>query len=57
LKAVGADGHTDNFMKGAVADYEKLLRLDLGSHPQEGKPIDSSMEGPLGPLEPAESMR
>src|SRR5262249_53333160 len=55
--AAGADGHTDQFLKGAIEDYEKLLRLDLGSHPQAGEPIDPSSNGPLGPLEAEESLR
>jgi len=42
----------DQFLKGAVEDYEKLLRLDLGSYRQAGKPFDPSPDGPLGPLEP-----
>ena len=57
VEAAGADGHTDPFLKGAIEDYEKLLRLDLGSYPQAGKPIDPSTNGPLGPLEPEESLR
>jgi hypothetical protein len=50
-EAVGAEGHTDKFMKAAIEDYEKLLRLDLGSFPDAGKPIDPSTKGPLGPEE------
>jgi hypothetical protein len=57
VEATAAIGHTDHFMKGAIEDYEKLLRLDLGSYPQAGNPIDPSSNGPLGPLEPEESMR
>jgi hypothetical protein len=57
LEAVGADGHTDTFIKAAIADYEKLLRLDLGTYPQAGKPIDPSSSGPLGPLGPVEASR
>jgi hypothetical protein len=52
LEAVAADGHTDSFIKGAIEDYERLLRLDLGSYPQAGQPIDPSSSGPLGPTEP-----
>jgi hypothetical protein len=52
LEAVGAEGHTDSFIKAAVEDYQQLLRLDLGSYPQAGKPIDPSSRGPLGPMEP-----
>jgi hypothetical protein len=50
LEAVGAEGHTDEFIHAAIEDYEKLLRLDLGSFPQAGKPIDPSPKGPLGPF-------
>jgi hypothetical protein len=57
VEAVGADGHTDQFLKGAIEDYEKLLQLELGSYPQAGKPIDPSSSGPLGPLEPEASLR
>jgi hypothetical protein len=49
-KAAGADGHCDALIKGAVEDYQELLRLDLGSYPQAGKPIDPSSNGPLGSL-------
>jgi hypothetical protein len=57
VEAAGADGHTDQFIKGAVEDYAMLLRLGLGSYPQAGQPIDASPRGPLGPLEPEESLR
>jgi hypothetical protein len=57
VEATAAIGHTDHFMKGAIEDYEKLLRLDLGTYPQAGNPIDPSSKGPLGPLEPEESLR
>jgi hypothetical protein len=49
LDAVGAAGHTDAFIKAALEDYQKLLRLDLGTYPQPGTPIDPSSKGPLGP--------
>ncbi len=51
VEAAGADGHTDPFIKGAIEDYRKLLRLDLGSYPQAGEPIDPSTNEPLGPEE------
>ncbi len=51
FEAVGADGHTDAFIKAAIEDYERLLRLELGSYPQAGQPIDTSSKGPLGPQE------
>jgi len=57
VEAAGADGHTDQFLKGAIEDYEILLRLHLGSYPQAGQPIDPSSNGPLGPLEPEEFLR
>jgi hypothetical protein len=43
-EAVGALGHTDEFVAAAVDDYRKLLRLDLGCFPDAGKPIDLSSE-------------
>jgi len=51
LTAADADGHSDNFIRAAVEDYQKLLKLDLGSYPDAGKEIDASSKGPLGPLE------
>jgi hypothetical protein len=53
LEAVAADGHSDAFINAAVDDYQKLLRLDLGSYPHAGTPIDPAARGPLGPREPA----
>jgi hypothetical protein len=50
MEAAAATGHADDFINAAVADYETLLRLDLGSYPQAGRPIDPSSMGPLGPL-------
>jgi hypothetical protein len=50
VKATGAGGHSDAMIKAAVADYQKLLGLDLGSYPQAGSPIDPSSMGPLGQL-------
>jgi hypothetical protein len=50
MEAAAATGHADEFINAGIADYEKLLRLDLGSYPQAGKPIDPSSNGPLGPL-------
>ena len=50
MEAAAATGHADDFINAGVADYEKLLRLDLGSYPQAGQPIDPSPTGPLGPL-------
>ncbi len=50
--AAGAVGYGGRFIRGATADYEGLLRLDLGTYPQAGGPIDPSPKGPLGPLWP-----
>jgi hypothetical protein len=50
MEAAAATGHADDFINAGIADYEKLLQLDLGSYPQAGKPIDPSSKGPLGPL-------
>ena len=36
LEAVSAEGHADSFVKAAVEDYQKLVRLALGSYPQAG---------------------
>jgi hypothetical protein len=52
VEAIGAERHSDSFTKAAIDDFRELLRLDLGSYPQAGKPIDPSPKGPLGPLEP-----
>jgi hypothetical protein len=51
FESVTADGHSDSVTKSAIDDYKSLLLLDLGIYPEEGKPIDPSSEGPLGPLE------
>ncbi len=50
VDASAAVGYSDNFVKGAVGDYHRLLSLNLGSYPQAGQPIDPSPNGPLGPL-------
>ena len=47
-----AVGYADNFINGAIADFETLRSLNLGSYPQAGDPIDPSPKGPLGPLCP-----
>ena len=52
LEAADAEGHSDAFITGAMDDYEKLVRLNLGSYPEAGKPIDPSGDGPLGRREP-----
>ena len=50
VDAAGAPGHTDKLISGAVLDDQGLLKLDLGSYPEAGKPIDPSPAGPLGAL-------
>jgi hypothetical protein len=57
LEAVAAEGHSDSFINAAIDDYQKLLRLDLGSYPQAGNPIDPSSRGPLGSLKLGEPAR
>jgi hypothetical protein len=43
-------GFADEFIKGAMQDYQTLLKLGLGRYPEAGEPIDSSPAGPLGEL-------
>jgi hypothetical protein len=50
VDAAGAAGHADRFTKAAVDDYQALLKLELGSYPKAGQPIDPSPSGPLGAL-------
>jgi hypothetical protein len=57
VEAAGADGHSDQFFEGAIEDYQKLLRLSLGNYPEIGEPIDPATNGPLGPLEPEDSLQ
>ncbi len=52
MDASDAVGYADNFINGAIADFETLRSLNLGSYPQAGDPIDPSPKGPLGPLCP-----
>ena len=54
VEASDATGYPDDFISGAVGDYEKLLSLNLGSYPRAGRPIDPSPRGPLGPLWPGQ---
>ncbi len=54
VDASDATGYPDDFIGGAVEDYEKLLSLNLGSYPRAGRPIDPSPRGPLGPLWPGQ---
>jgi hypothetical protein len=44
--AVGYDN--EGFVAAALNDYDRLLRLKLGSYPNPGDPIDPSPSGPLG---------
>lgn len=50
LDAAGAVGHSERVVDAARNDYAKLLRLNLGSYPVAGEPVDPSPEGPLGAL-------
>jgi len=50
VEAADAVAYSDDFMRGAIHDYERLLGLHLGTYPQAGEPIDPSPDGPLGPL-------
>ena len=50
-EAVAAAGvHNEDLIRAADRDYRALLRLDLGRFPDEGRPVDPSPDGPLGPL-------
>ena len=48
VDAAGAAGFADEFINGAVRDYQALLKLGLGGYPEAGQPIDPSPAGPLG---------
>ena len=50
VDASEAIGYSDAFIKAAVADYDRLSRLHLGSYPLAGEPVDTAPSGPLGPL-------
>lgn len=50
VDAAAAAGYSDAFIKAVVADFEQLLRLNLGSYPLAGEPVDPTPAGPLGPL-------
>ena len=50
LDAAEALRTTEDFSKWAAEDYRNLIGLELGKYPQAGKPIDPSIDGPLGPL-------
>jgi hypothetical protein len=50
VDASAAVGYSDDFIKGAVGDYERLLSLNLGNYPSAGQPVDPSPNGLLGPL-------
>jgi hypothetical protein len=40
----------DHFVDSALKDYNTLVHLNLGRHPEPGAPVDPSPGGPLGPL-------
>jgi hypothetical protein len=49
VEAYGAVGYgNEDFVAAALNDYERLLRLKLGSYPEAGEPIDPTPGGPLG---------
>ena len=50
VEAAVAVGFADEFIKGAMQDYQALLKLGLGCYPKAGEPIDTSSAGPLGKL-------
>jgi hypothetical protein len=50
VDAARAAGFADEFIKGAMQDYQSLLKLGLGRYPEAGEPIDPSPAGPLGKL-------
>jgi hypothetical protein len=50
VDAAVAAGFGDEFIEGAMQDYQALLKLGLGSYPEAGEPIDPSPAGPLGKL-------
>ena len=50
VDAAVAAGFGDEFIKGAMQDYQSLLKLGLGRYPEAGQPIDPSPAGPLGEL-------
>ncbi len=50
VDAAVAAGFGDEFIKGAVQDYQALLKLGLARYPEAGPPIDPSPAGPLGKL-------
>jgi hypothetical protein len=50
VDAAVAAGFGDEFIKGAMQDYQSLLKLGLGRYPEAGQTIDPSRAGPLGEL-------
>jgi hypothetical protein len=50
VDAADAAGHSEEFIESMIRDYQRLVRLELGSYPEAGKPVDPSPDGPLGPL-------
>ncbi len=50
VDAAIAAGFGDEFIQGAMRDYQALLKLGLGRYPEAGEPIDPSPVGPLGQL-------
>jgi len=50
VDAARAAGFGDEFITGAMQDYQSLLKLGLGRYPEAGQTIDASPGGPLGKL-------
>jgi hypothetical protein len=56
VEASDAVRYANEFIQGAVADFERLKSLNLGRYPDPGQPIDPSPNGPLGPLRQTEAV-
>jgi hypothetical protein len=50
MEASDAIGYSDRFVHEATEDARELLRLNLGTYPEAGQPVDPSPRGPLGPF-------
>jgi hypothetical protein len=51
VQAFGAVGYrNEDFVAAALNDYGTLIRLNLGRYPDAGEPVDTTQDGPLGPL-------
>jgi len=50
-------GFVSEFRDATVADFRRLIELKCGDYPKDGKAIDPSGSGPLGPLWPFGDLR